>query len=84
MMDESAWTELTDYRKTLPWGHDVVLVKWPNGSMELAWFHKDAMGRLACYLPRTTWFTSKKTQQPIYDMSHWMPLPEPPKTVDYA
>ncbi len=64
----------------LPKFHAAVRVKREGGNEEKAYYHSDRMSWLNFYGVKTSYFEDTKGEW-LYDVTHWMPLPEPPKVI---
>lgn len=76
----SEWIKVSD-AKNLPNNSTILKVKRANGDEVKAYFHHDNLGRMALYHPpgKNLRWQDKKTLEFLQDVTHWMPLPKPPK-----
>ena len=58
--------------KELPEESDIVQVKLENGDIRKAYFYPDKMIWAAFYGHRTSYFYDKTTQEPLFNVTHWL------------
>ncbi len=73
--------EWISVKERLPSDHCIVKIKNKNGLECEAYYWKDGANWLQFYCSPTliSSFQERKTKDFLFDVTHWMPLPNPPK-----
>lgn len=73
-------TEWISVSERLPKGiGDIVMALRENKNITKAYYHQDEVAWVKFYGVKTSIFQDHKTKEFLFDVTHWMPLPQPPK-----